>query len=118
MYTTDVLIAGNTAHFTPDGKYTRLNIAQSAEEAIDLFFRNHYDAIILPTTLSEVDKTKLLKVFAYADDDTIIIEQRAEISIEQLTNNIIARIKEARKTDVEIKDNALANAAFNINIIS
>lgn len=117
MNTTDILIAYSATPVTLVQKYSRVDTALNEEEAVNLFFRNHYDAIIIPQNIDEDSAKKLLRIFQLADEDTQIISQPRGTNLENLTLEIIEQIKAARRLRIQLNDNALANAKFNINII-
>jgi len=103
--------------FNKHGEW-KIFMAASDEEAIEKFYRHHFEVVVLTETVSSDDERKLRKIFTFHNPDIIIVKN-SHGDEQALVAGIVTaldKLNSAKKPSYSLVDDALKNAGLDITI--
>lgn len=120
----EIMVAGHneqrlqTAALSLEANFTCIAVtANGAEAAIEQFYRQDLDIIILDYDLELAEINKLQSLLGKQNRDLVWTTLRADEDVVAVAEQALEQYYAARQTEVTVQDDALSQARFNITII-
>ena len=120
----EIMVAGHneqrlqTAALSLEAHFTCIAVtANGAEAAIEQFYRQDIDIIILDHDLESDERGKLKSLLGKQNRDLVWATLLADENPVAVAEQALEQYYAARQTEVTVQDDALAAARFNITVI-